>query len=209
MPPTAAAPRRAPKQLRSRVIVDAIVEAGRRILEAEGPDALTTNHIAERAGISIGSLCRYFQNKEAVVAAICDRETGRDVAEIRAADHWPIDDLSLREALAAIVDFQIARHQRLLALGKEVYRSHQSEFSLTTRMGPDEIVDHLRELLARHASAVRVRDLDHAAFLIARGLSAIVRRALEERPQKLQEAAFRDELVDLAVVYVTAERPPR
>lgn len=188
------------------MIVDAIIEAGRRILEAEGPGALTTNRIAERAGISIGSLYRYFPNKEAVIAAICGGETERDVAEIRAAERWPIDELPLREALAAIVDYQIARHQRLLALGTDVYRSHQSEFSLSQRMGSDEVVGHMRALLHRHREAVHARDLDQAAFLIARGLSAIVRRTLEEQPERLLQAEFRDELVDLAVCYVTAAR---
>ena len=207
MPSRAVGSRRDPKQLRSRAIVEAIVEAGRRILEAEGAGALTTNHIAERAGVSIGSLYRYFPNKEAVIAAICETETRRDVTEIRSAERWAIDELPLRESLAAIVDFQIARHQRLVALASDVYREHQSEFSLTSHMSAEEVVAHMRALLLRHRTAVRVRDLDQAAFLIARGLSAIVRRALEEQPGKLLEAAFRDELVDLAVAYVTAERP--
>jgi AcrR family transcriptional regulator len=208
VPSRAPSSRKDPKQTRSRAIVESIVEAGRRILEAEGPGALTTNHIAERAGVSIGSLYRYFPNKEAVIAAICETETRRDVSEIRSAERWAIDELPLRESLAAIVDFQIARHQRLVALASDVYRAHQGEFSLTAHMGTDAVVAHMRALLLRHRAAVRVRDLDQAAFLIARGLSAIVRRALEERPAKLHEPAFRDELVDLALLYVTAERPP-
>ena len=89
------------------------------------------------------------------------------------------------------------------------YREHQGEFSLTSHMGLDEVVERMRALLLCHRTAVRVRDLDQAAFLVARGLSAIVRRALEEQPAKLGERAFRDELVDLAVLYVTAERPPQ
>jgi AcrR family transcriptional regulator len=50
--------RRLPRQERSRVLVSAIPEAGRRRLEREGAAALTTNRIAERAGVSIGSLHR-------------------------------------------------------------------------------------------------------------------------------------------------------
>jgi hypothetical protein len=42
--------------------------------------------------------------------------------------------------------------------------------------------------------------------MLARGLSAIVRRALEERPEKLSEPAFRQELIDLLHCYLTAER---
>ena len=204
--PNAPEPRHVPKQQRSRAIVEAILEAGRRLLESEGVDALTTHRIAERAGISIGSLYRSFANKETVIAAICEHETQRDLAEIRGAEHWEIDALPLRDALAAIVDYQIARHARLVALGQDVYRAHQDEYSLTTQLGADEVVARMRELLERHRELVRARDLDVAAFVIGRGVSAIVRRALEERPGWLGDAAFRDELLELAFQYLTAQR---
>jgi len=60
--------------------------------------------------------------------------------------------------------------------------------------------------LGRNAEDVPVRDLARAAFVLARGLSAIVRRALEERPEKLSEPAFRQELIDLVTCYLPAER---
>jgi AcrR family transcriptional regulator len=203
MEPSAAPPRRTPRQRRSRAIVAAIVEAGRRLLEAEGPSALTTNRIAERAGVSIGSLYRYFPNKEAIVSAIYDAETGREVAGLRTAPSWPIEAAPLPEALAMIVDYQLERHRRLWRLGREFYLEHHREFSLGPRVGARELEARLRELLLRHRESVRVRDADQAAFLLARGVSAIVRRALDERPEKLLERAFRDELVDLVVRYVT------
>lgn len=204
---TDTAPRRSPKQRRSRVIVDAIVEAARRILESEGAGALTTKRVAELAGVSIGSLYRYFPHKEAIVAAICGAETEREIRILRGAEHWPIVELPLRDALAAIVDFQLDRHRRLLGLGHATYREHHAEFSLLRRMGSSNVVDHVRALLARHRRVVRVRDIDQAAFVIACGLSAIVRRALDEQPDRLREPAFREELVDLAFTYVTAARP--
>ena len=208
MPSRAPEPRHTPSQARSRTIVSAIVEAGRRLLVAEGPQALTTNRIAERAGVSIGSLYRYFENKEAIVAAICEGETGRELDGIREAARWEIEDLPLGEALARLVDFQLERHRRLLGLGGDHYRARQHEFSLTTRVGSDTVERRLRELLLRHRERVRVRDAGQAAFVIARGISAIVRRAVDERPEKLAEPAFRDELVDLLCAYVLGD-PPR
>jgi AcrR family transcriptional regulator len=195
--------RRTPLQERSRVIVSAIVEAGRRLLETEGASALTTNRIAERAGVSIGSLYRYFPNKEAIVAAIYERETGREVEDIRASEAWEIETLPLGQALRLLVDYQLARHRRLLELGPDFYREHHREFSLGPRVGERELETRLRDLLVRHRAAVRVRDPEQAAFVIARGISAIVRRALDERPEKLAEPAFRDELQDLLRCYVT------
>lgn len=205
MPRRAPESRHTPQQARSRTIVSAIVEAGRRLLVAEGPLALTTNRIAERAGVSIGSLYRYFENKEAIVAAICEGETGRDLAGIREAQRWEIEDLPLRDALARLVDFQLERHRRLLGLGGDHYRARHRDFSLTSRVGSENVEKRLRELLERHRERVRVRDAEQAAFVIAAGISAIVRRAVDERPEKLGEPAFRDELVDLLRAYVLGE----
>jgi AcrR family transcriptional regulator len=197
-----ASARRPPRQQRSRAIVDAIVEAGRRLLAEEGPAALTTNRIAERAGVSIGSLYRYFENKEAVVAAICDAATGQELPELREALRSPLEERPLREWLVEVVDFQLDRHRRLLELGRDVYRDHHQEFSLARRMGVREVERRIREVLERHRDALRVADLEQAVFLVVHGISAIVRRALEERPEQLADPAFRGALVDLLLRYV-------
>jgi AcrR family transcriptional regulator len=196
--------RRRPRQQRSRAIVDSILEAGRRLLAESGESALTTNRIAERAGVSVGSLYRYFPNKEAVVAAICDVATGHDVAEVRAAMDVP-EERPLREWLISIVDYQLDRHRRLLEVGRGVYRQQHHAFSLAQRVGGREIERHIRDVLARHRGEVRARDLDQAAFFVARGISALVRRALEESPERLYEPAFRDALIDLLLRYVVAD----
>jgi AcrR family transcriptional regulator len=205
MPNRGLDPRLAPKQVRSHAIVQAIVEAGRRLLAEEGAASLTTNQIAERAGVSIGSLYRYFPNREAILAAIYNADTSREAADLHSAPD-AIDSPPLLEALVAIVDFQLERQRRLLAQGQDFYREHHGAFTLGARMGGGEIEERMLQLLRQHADVVRVRDSAQAAFMLARGLSAIVRRALEERPEKLSEPAFRQELIDLLHCYLTAER---
>jgi len=66
-------PRKTPRQERSRLTVDAILMAAAHILKTEGPERATTNRIAEKAGVSIGSLYQYFPNKEAIVALLRER----------------------------------------------------------------------------------------------------------------------------------------
>ncbi|WP_109466223.1 TetR/AcrR family transcriptional regulator [Albibacillus kandeliae] len=63
-------PRKQARQARSRATQEAILEATARILESEGRDALTTNGIARRAGVSIGSLYQYYPHKEAILATL-------------------------------------------------------------------------------------------------------------------------------------------
>lgn len=84
--------RRRPSQARSRATWDAIVEAAAQVLEREGPAGFNTSRVAERAGVSIGTLYQYFPDKQAILLAAAEREVsgeaaphaGRQVALMRA-----------------------------------------------------------------------------------------------------------------------------
>lgn len=80
-------PRKKPRQKRSRVTLDSIFEATIQVLLANGLDAITTVQIAERAGVSVGSLYQYFPNRNALLAAVVKRHVGEVVdATIRACE---------------------------------------------------------------------------------------------------------------------------
>ena len=68
--------RRSPKQPRARATCDAILEAAAQILERDGPARFTTTSVAERAGVSIGTLYQYFPDKQAILVAAAQREVG-------------------------------------------------------------------------------------------------------------------------------------
>jgi AcrR family transcriptional regulator len=72
--------RRRPKQSRSRATCDAILEAASQILERDGPAGFNTASVAERAGVSIGTLYQYFPDKQAILLAAAQREMGREAA---------------------------------------------------------------------------------------------------------------------------------
>jgi AcrR family transcriptional regulator len=63
-------PRKLPRQDRARVTFDALVEACAQLLARDGYAALTTNAIAERAGVSVGTLYQFFPNRDAVIAEL-------------------------------------------------------------------------------------------------------------------------------------------
>jgi AcrR family transcriptional regulator len=65
--------RRAPRQDRAQQTVDVIVEAAGQLLVKKGRAAVTTNAVAERAGVSIGSLYQYFSGKESIFGALHER----------------------------------------------------------------------------------------------------------------------------------------
>ena len=72
-------PRKRPQQRRSQDTVDIIFEASIQVLLANGLDRITTIQIADRAGVSVGSLYQYFPNKRALLAAIVKRHVGEVV----------------------------------------------------------------------------------------------------------------------------------
>jgi AcrR family transcriptional regulator len=65
--------RRKPQQYRWHQTVEAILHAVIRILKREGFEAITTNRIAEVAGVSIGSVYQYFPDKRAIFVALHQR----------------------------------------------------------------------------------------------------------------------------------------
>lgn len=93
-------PRKAPKQSRSAYTVDVILEGAAHILESGGMEEYTTNRIAERAGVSIGSLYQYFPSKDAVTIALIDREEKKLVVDALSA----LDFSDIRQAMSALIN---------------------------------------------------------------------------------------------------------
>jgi len=99
--------RREPKQQRSRQTVDCVLEAVRLVVKRHGTQAITTNRIAEAAGVSVGSLYQYFPDKRAIFAALHDRHVddvrqfiGQTTADYASA---PLQDFT-RELVRGLVN---------------------------------------------------------------------------------------------------------
>jgi AcrR family transcriptional regulator len=75
--------RRKPRQARARYKVELIFEAAMRLIERDGIDGLTTNAVAQTAGVSIGTLYQYFGDKHALLQAMVEREMEELAARIR------------------------------------------------------------------------------------------------------------------------------
>jgi AcrR family transcriptional regulator len=78
-------PRKSPRQRRSRDTVEHVLAAAAQIFDRHGLDGGTTNRIAERAGVSVGTLYQYFPSKEALAVALAERHVARTAASV---DAW-------------------------------------------------------------------------------------------------------------------------
>jgi AcrR family transcriptional regulator len=162
-------PRRSPRQARSRDTVEAILEAAAQVFERHGYAAGTTNRIAERAGVSIGSLYQYFPNKGAIVVEL----TRRHMTETRAVARPALQELvdrvpPIREGLTAIVLGTITLHQRSPRLHRVLSEEapHPPEILAFQRA----IFDELSGLIGEYLSAspeVTVADPALAGRIVA------------------------------------------
>ncbi|MEM9840941.1 MAG: TetR/AcrR family transcriptional regulator [Pseudomonadota bacterium] len=104
--PKAKTNRRMPSQKRSAFTVDAILQATSELLVEENPRKLTTNAVAERAGVSIGTLYQYFANKEAIADALRAQHGSRVLRALETAAQAPsgatVEDLLTRMIRANI-----------------------------------------------------------------------------------------------------------
>jgi AcrR family transcriptional regulator len=148
---TPATPRKPPRQDRSRETVRAILEAAARIFEEEGVGRATTDRIAARAGVSIGSLYQYFPDKEAILTTLgrCHLLAGWQALESALAALAA--DPPLGEALPRLVRTVVLLHE-------DRARLHRTLFA----EGP------LDPELARMAAAAR----EEACARLARYLAA-------------------------------------
>lgn len=110
-------PKKWPKQARSKMSFDAMVDACARILRKEGYEGLTTNHIAKVAGVGIGTLYDFFPDKETIVAVLAEQLMAVSMAKMQAAfaesrkmGPWPGVVRLTEQAVANVVEERALTH---------------------------------------------------------------------------------------------------
>jgi AcrR family transcriptional regulator len=112
-------PRKTPVQARSTVTVEAISEATIQVLLSQGAERLTTTRVAERAGVSVGTLYQYYPNKRSLLFAVLERHMNDVATKVEAACesacHKPLAEM-IREMVEAFVDAKMERADISVAL---------------------------------------------------------------------------------------------
>ena len=102
--------RRQPKQERARIMVEAALEATQLLLAEIGYEATNTTRIAERAGMSIGSLYQYFSNRDEIIAEL-QRRHHEQTSIILEEAFLEAEDMQLEDAVRRLVRATVDLHR--------------------------------------------------------------------------------------------------
>jgi AcrR family transcriptional regulator len=201
---TAAGGRRRPVQGRSQATVEALLEAAAQILARHGAEAATTNAIAERAGVSIGSLYQYFADREALV----DELTARHIAQMQAVMLGVLQEPEVR----AIGEQAVRIVRAILAAHRVNPRLHQALHQLLPVRGMsaiDRFEAHMEQvvealLVAREGLAPATAE--RTAVVLVRTIGGLVRTSLRRDPGRFEDPAVERALARMIVDCVTAAR---
>jgi AcrR family transcriptional regulator len=195
--------RRRPKQRRSRETVDEILEAVIRLLKRGGSSAITTNRIAEIAGVSIGSVYQYFPDKRAIFVALHQRHV-QSIDRMIQSTIMEHAASSLKDLLRALVEGMVDAHQSdpelygLLFAEVPHHADGTQEFAV-------RLHGAFRLAIAARAHEIKMRrDLDKVAFIVTNMVDALSHGAALRRPPELSLAEAKKEAVKAVLAYLTA-----
>jgi len=171
-------PRKSASQERSRLTVDALLEATARILVREGFDKASTNRIAEVAGVSIGSLYQYFPSKEALVAALIDRHN-RQVMQAVQGELAEALNQSMEEAVRMLVSVAVKAHR----IDPKLHRALTEQIPRVGRLENVEFFNRqyyvlFENYLKSRRGELSVTDLGLAAFVCVTSIEALTHTAV-------------------------------
>lgn len=196
-------PRKSPRQARSAVTIEAIHTATIQILLADGVGRLSTTRVAERAGVSVGTMYQYYPHKQALLFAIVERQLDNitsammaAIARLEGSDLTRVAD----ELSAAWIDVKVADN----VVSRAIY-AIAAEFDLSEVIGA--ATDQLRRAVAGLLAATpdaRFDDVETVAFMVMALLGGSVRIVMESQAHEDDLARLRRELPVACRAYLNA-----
>jgi AcrR family transcriptional regulator len=198
--------RRSPQQRRSRQTVEAVLDAVVRVLKRGGIEAVTTNRIAEVAGVSIGSVYQYFPDKRAIFTALHDRhvEQMSRLVESRLVEHAasPLEDL-VRALIEALIEAHAADPELHELLTSQVPHGADGGRALAVRLrGVFRLAIAARGRAGGKGEERAPRDLEKTLFVLPHMVEALSHGAALRRPPRLSLAAAKEEAVRAVLTYL-------
>jgi len=197
--------RKQPKQARSTELVATILEAAVQVLAKEGAQRFTTARVAEKAGVSVGSLYQYFPNKTAILFRLQSdewRQTTELLCRILEDKRQPPLE-RLRTLVHAFIRSECDEAAVRVALGDAAPLYRDAPEAQEARASGDRTVQvFMQEVLPDASQAARAM----ASDLITTTLSEVGRRFSESPRTRAEIKAYADAMADMFCAYLGALR---
>ncbi len=201
--------RKIPQQKRSREMVGRLLDATATLLAERGLDNTTTNHVAERAGVSIGSLYQYFPDKDALIEALLVR-MGGDISKVfrERAERVDIKRLGLREVVWFAISFGV-QNIRTDPLVSEIVKNWN-------RLPIDKLLDPLEQFFLVMAQPYflsnyqnyPIQNLEAKLYVLINSTLFTAIRYIHQQNPMVKEAQLIDTLTDMIVNLLEAPVKP-
>jgi len=198
------ASRRSPSQSRSVVTVSAIFEASVQVLLKEGMHRLTTTRVAERAGVSVGTLYQYYPNKLALLNAVLERHldgVAQAVEQAARKVHGKPLPTMVEAVVHAFVRAKVEREDEARALYAVAAELGGSALVL---QASQRVGGALAQMLAT-ATDAQFNDLEVVAYMFATAMIGPTKGVLEEQAPRKLTRMLRSQLVSLCLGYLERE----
>lgn len=196
--------RKLPRQRRSRTTVESIKQATLELLSEVGLQGFGTDRIAERAGVSIGSLYQYFPNREAILQAVYE-DVSIGYAEAMRSLLDQIMDLPVEAGVARVIDRVMRLHERnqlvLLTMGDEIPQLNLAALPLSF----NKLLRGSIRAYLMHKTRFSARELDRKVFLIEKLILGSISSFLRDKPPRVARREFAQDLVAIISHYILAE----
>ena len=203
--PASLTPRKRPRQARSTATLDAIFEATIQVLLADGMRALTTTRVAERAGVSVGTMYQYFPHKRSLIYALNERylEVLADKVETtcRAQAGRPV-----AEMLAALIETYWRAKTERAEVTRALYRSVVEMDNEALVEAFARRVDAATTTMLESAPDVTFGDLPMVNLTLVTVIFGTIRNAFERNLSQQAIDALQVELLAMCRAYVELAR---
>ncbi len=196
-------PRKTPQQSRSVATVEAIFDATIQVLLKDGPESLTTVHVARRAGVSVGTLYQYFPNKRALLFAVLERHMVRTVEAVEeacAANHFQPLEVMVDALVNRFIDAKLMDKDASVALYKIAAEAGGDLIVARTRRRYEAAMTAMLQT-ARLPKSADVRFMVHMIYLTMAGT---LRGHLEGSAPAKMTRMLREHLGRLVLAYCRA-----
>ena len=198
-------PRKIPRQARATATLDAIFEATIQVLVLDGPNSLTTTRVADRAGVSVGSLYQYFPHKMALFYALNELYLNVLADKIEAAclaQHGA----TLQQMVEALVTTYWHAKTERPEVTRALYRS-VAEIDNEALIGAfASRVDAATATMLASASDATFADLPTVSLTLLAAVFGTVRNVFERSLPSREEQAIRGQLLVMCNAYLDAAR---